>query len=365
MTERPLASRLKNVLIPFTALLLALLVCAILIRSFGYSPLSVYKGIIIGAAGNMRSLLQTLSESTVLILTGLSFAVAFKAGLINIGAEGQLYMGAVFGSLVGLYLPLPGIIHKATVILVAAAAGGAWAALAGYLKVKFNAHEVITTIMLNTIAANFCSYLVNYPLRASEAIAQSDRLLETAIIPRFSAQSQFNPTFFLALILVIIVYIIVHHTVFGYEMRVTGRNRNAGLAGGINVNRMIIASMALSGAVAGCAGSFHIMAINTRLIDGFSTGFGFAGVAVSALAGGNILPIIFSGILFGVFKNGALVVQRISRIPSDFIQILQALVIIFVAAPMMILAFMDFVRGGIRKITNFTGLRKNRRRTAP
>ena len=341
---------LSRAYLPISAFIAALFCSGLLIRLFGFSSISVYRAVLIGAAGSFQAFLQTLSQSTVLILTGLSFAVAFKAGLINIGAEGQLYMGAVFAALAGIYIPLPGVLHHIVVILAAALAGGLWAAFAGYLKVKFNAHEVITTIMLNTIAISLCSYLVNYPLKSGDLVAQTAKLKDTAIIERITTQTQFNATFFFAVAIALLAYILINRTVFGYELRVVGKNRFAAKAAGIRVDRMVIISMGLSGAIAGIAGAFHVMAINYRLIDGFSSNYGFSGVAVSALASGNIIGVIFSGILFGAFKNGAMVVQRISRVPSDFVQVLQALVIIFVAAPEMMMSFKEFIFKIIAKI---------------
>lgn len=334
---------LGNIIIPLGAFFLALIFNGIIILFFGFNPLVVYQAVLTGAAGSMQTFLQTLSQSTVLILSGLSFAIAYKAGMINIGAEGQLYMGAIFGTIAGIYLPLPGIIHKIVIILIAALAGGMWAMLSGFLKVRFNANEVITTIMLNTIAVNFSGYLVNYPLKAEGLTAQSEKLRDTALIQRLSSSSQFNITFFLALGITLLTFIIIHKTVIGYEIRVTGLNKSAAQAAGIDVNRRLLVAMGISGAAAGCAGIFQVMSINTRLIDGFSSGYGFDGVAVSALAGGNLIGVIFSGILFGAFKTGATVVQRISHVPMDFVKILQAMVIIFVAAPSMMLYFKGLI----------------------
>ncbi len=344
--------QVNKFLLPLMALFAAVLCSSLFMALFGYSALSVYMAIITGAMGTFYALLQTLSQSTVLILTGLSFAVAFKAGMINIGTEGQMYIGAMVAAIVGIYIPLPGIIHHAAVILAAALGGGLWAAVAGYLKVKFNAHEVITTIMLNSIAVSLCSYLVNYPLKASELVAQTARLQDTAIIKRVIPQTQFSLTFVLAILIAVIAYFIIKKTVFGYTLRVVGKNKIAARASGIKVDRMVIMSMVFSGAIGGIAGAFQVMGINYRLIDGFSNGFGFSGVAVSALASGNIIGIIFSGVLFGIFKNGAMVVQRISRVPSDFVQVLQALIIIFVAAPNMMIGIKETVAGPFRKIRN-------------
>ncbi len=340
----------SKLLLPLMALLAAVFCSSLFMALFGYSALSVYAAIISGAMGNLYAMLQTLSQSTVLILTGVSFAVAFKAGMINIGTEGQLYIGAMVAALVGIYVPLPGVIHHLAVILAAALGGGLWAGIAGYLKVKFNAHEVITTIMLNSIAVSLCSYLVNYPLKASELVAQTARLRDTAIIKRVIPQTQFSMTFVLAVLIAVVCYFIIKKTVFGYTLRVVGKNKRAARASGIKVDRMIILSMAFSGAIGGIAGAFQVMGINYRFIDGFSSGFGFSGVAVSALASGNIIGIIFSGVLFGIFKNGAMVVQRISRVPSDFVGVLQAMIIIFVAAPNMMIAIKEAAAKPFRRL---------------
>jgi len=341
------AKGFSTLLMTTTSLLLALIVNGLVLKAFGFHPFSVYGAIFTGAAGSSQASLQTLSQSTLLMLTGLAFSVSFKAGLINIGAEGQLYMGAIVGTLAGIYLPLPGLLHKAIVIAVAGLAGALWSMLAGYLKVRFNANEVITTIMLNTIAVNFCSYLVNYPMKASELVAQSARLRDTAIIQRLDPATQFNITFFLAVAIVVLVDIIINHTVFGFEIRATGQNGPAAKAAGINVSRTTMAAMGISGAIAGFAGIFQVMSINYCLIDNFSSGYGFSGVAVSALSGGNIYAVILSGILFAILKNGAMLVQRMSRVPLDFVQILQALVIVFVAAPELVKIF-----GGVFRNTN-------------
>ncbi|SDK23088.1 ABC transporter permease [Natronincola ferrireducens] len=340
----------KDVTISFISFLLALGISSIIIFLNGYSPIVVFNGIYQGSFGNARAFFQTLVQATPIIFTGLAFTVAFKAGLINIGAEGQLYMGAISAALVGVYISgLPMIIHISLALLAGIIAGGLWGALVGFLKVRFGSNEVITTIMLNFIAISFTSYLVNYPLKAEGShVAQTERILPSATLVRLFSGSQITIAFIIAIVTAISIEYMLKKTLFGYEVRVVGLNPKAAETAGIKTKRILLYTMFLSGAIAGLAGATQILGVQRRFVDHFSAGFGFDGIAVAALAANNPLGVILSGILFGALRAGSMTLNRITNIPADIVGIIQSLVIIFVAAPLL-----------VRQITNVSSKGKN------
>ncbi|NBK22091.1 nucleoside ABC transporter membrane protein [Sphaerochaeta associata] len=328
---------LHSLSLSFGALVLAILVSAIVMALCRFNPMQAFAAIFQGAFGSLRAVSQTLVQATPLMFTGLAFAIAKKASLINIGVEGQMYMGAIAAAWIGaMPLPLPLFVHLPLAIVIGAAAGALLAGFVGFLKVKFGSNEVIATIVLNTIAINITSYLGNYPLKADGPTAQTNRIQQTAELSRIFPGYQLTMAFFLAMLVCLLIYLIMEKSILGYEIRSVGYNRLAAQTAGINISRVVVISMMLSGAVGGLAGAMHVLGVDKRFIVGFSPGYGFNGISVAALAADHPLGVILASIIFGALNAGSMVLNRTTRIPTDFINVIQGLVIIFVSAPALV-----------------------------
>lgn len=319
------------------ALLLAILVGGLIIFLCGYNPFEAFGAIMIGAFGSTRAIAQTFIQATPLIFTGLAFTAAKKASLINLGIEGQLQMGAMMAAVIGIMpVGLPGGIWIIIALAGAAMAGALYAGLVGFLKVRFNSNEVIATIMLNTVALNVVSYLVNYPLKAEGSLAQSEKIAEVLFLPRIFPKYQLTIAIFIAILACFLFKYFQEKTVLGYEIGCVGLNIQAAKTAGIPVGRMMIIAMGISGAIAGIAGGCLVLGVNHRFVDGFSPGYGFDGIAVAALASDKPAGVIVAGIVFGALRAGSMYLNRTTNVPTEFINVIQACVIIFVAAPLLV-----------------------------
>lgn len=328
---------MDSILLPVVSLLLAMIISGVIMAVCGYNPFEAFGAIFAGAFQSQSGLAQTFTQATPLIFTGLAFTLAKKTTLINLGVEGQLLFGAMAAAVLGTVdLGLPTFLHLPLTLIAGMAVGGLFAALVGLLKVKFGSNEVIATIMLNEIAKLFCSYLVNGPFKAEGAVSQTVKVLPTAMLPRIMAKYQLTFAIVLAVLACIAVKFFMERTVKGFEIRCVGMGSVAAETAGINVGKMMIAAMFLSGAIAGLAGACHVTGVDRRFIEGFSPGYGFDGIAVAALAGENPVGVIFAGVIFGALRSGAMVLNRTTNIPTDFINVIQALVVILVAAPLLV-----------------------------
>lgn len=316
------------------AFLLSLLVGSIFLSLNGYNPFVAFSEIFTGAFGNKYALAETLVKTTPLIFTGLSVAIASQAGLFNIGAEGQLLMGALAAAQMASFeLGLPPVIHITLALLAAAVCGGIWGGIAGFIKLRFGAHEVIVTIMMNYIAFLLTSYMVNYPWKAEGMVPQTNPVAASAVLPNLLRGSQLSAGIFIAIAVVVIITILFKSTIPGYEMKAVGYNAQASATGGINIALMGVLSMLLAGAVAGIGGGVEILGVHGRFIQGFSPGYGFDGVAVSVLVNSNPALVPVSSVLFGILRAGGAFLERNTKIPGDFTTVIQGLVIFFMAAP--------------------------------
>lgn len=324
----------RNILTPIVSIILSLLTSGILIFLMGVNPLEAYSYLFSGAIGSINGISETLIKATPLILTALSFALGMKCGVINIGAEGQLYMGALFATLAGTILPpMPMIIHLPVAIIAGFIGGGIWGLLAGFLKVKFSANEIITTIMLNYVAIYFVGFMINYPLLEPPGfLRQTARVAEGARIPRIIAGSRLHAGIFIALIALAFYHIFLTKTKQGYQVKVVGENQRAAQYAGMNVFSSILLVMFLSGGFAGLAGTGEILGVQTRLLEGFSNGLGFDGIAVALLGRNHPLGILFAAIFFGAVRSGGNIMQLSTGLPIAVIYIIQAFAVIFVVA---------------------------------
>lgn len=316
------------------AILLALLVSALILLAAGYNPLLAFRVMWDGAFSDVRTFTEVLLKATPLILIGVGLAVAFRCSMWNIGAEGQFYAGAVLSTVSGIYmanLPAPALIP---LVLVLGGVGGAlWGMLAGYLKVRFGASEIVTTIMLNYIAIIGTGYLVTGPLiEEAGKFPQTARIAEAAWLPRFLPPTRLHIGFILALVLAFLIYLLIFKTSTGYAIRAVGINAEAARYAGMSVETNVMLAMAISGGMAGLAGAVEVAGLTYRLYQQISPGYGFEGIAVALLANNHPLGIVFSGILFGALRSGSEVMQMNARVPSVLVFAIQGLVILSVVA---------------------------------
>jgi simple sugar transport system permease protein len=328
---------LKEVISQIVAILFAFFIGAVILYVTGYSPIDAYSAMALGAFGDIFGVGQTLMQATPIIFTSLAFLVSYKAGLFNIGAEGQFLIGAIAAAFVGIFFEgLPWIIHVPLTLLASIVAGGLWGLIPAVLKSRFDAHEVITTMMLSYVAQYFTSYLVNYPLKAPGWVSQTVRLPVSAELVRILPPTQLSSGIYIALVIAVLVWFLLNKTVLGYELRAIGLNQFAAENAGIKINRGIILSMVLSGAIAGLGGAVEIMGVHKRFIDGFSPGYGWDGLAVALVGGLNPFGSMLASVLFGALRSGGMIMSRGTGVPLDINILLQGLVILFVAAPTLI-----------------------------
>jgi simple sugar transport system permease protein len=336
---------LRNLLFPLIAVVCAFAVGALVVLIVGDSPIQVY-GLLLGSAFSWPDGIgYTLFFATPLIFTGLAVAVGLRGGLLNIGAEGQLYVAAFATAWVGIKLAgLPAILLVPLCCLAAVAAGAAWAAIPGVLKARFGSHEVINTIMLNFVAVALVGYLTQYHYRVpGDPIMESAPIGETAhiarlgsFVPTLPQRIPINVAFLLALVASWLVYVLLWKTKWGYEIRATGQNPSAAEYGGISIRRQIVLTMAISGALAGMVGINEVLGYRYRYYDGFSDNYGFTGIAVALLGRNHPAGVLLAALLFAVLQRGGVPVDAFTQLVSkDIVQILQALVILFVAAEAM------------------------------
>jgi ABC-type uncharacterized transport system permease subunit len=344
-TKGFLRSALDAMLIPSLAIFTAVVLGGIIIASVKGNPFLAYYGLIQGSFGSAKALSETAVWATPYIFAGLAVALAFKGGLFNIGAEGQLAVGAVFAALIGYALPewlgrdIPTIIHLPLAILVGMLMGALWAAIVGFLKAYTGGHEVINTIMMNYIALNTISFLLNGPMKdpnPNNVTARTPLIAESARIPVIFNGLRIHWGFVLALLVAYLVWWLLNKTTLGFEIRTVGANPDAAKYAGINVKRIIILTMALSGMLAGLAGTIEVTGLNYRHELGFSIGYGFDAIAIALLGRSHPLGVVLAAILFAAMRNGATRMQFLTQMPVDLISMLQALILLFVAADAII-----------------------------
>jgi ABC-type uncharacterized transport system permease subunit len=316
------------------AIILSLIVGAVFITVIGKNPVEVYIKLFSETLGNTYGIGQVLFKATPLILTGLSVAMAFKAGLFNIGAEGQMNIGAFASAWVGFtFISLPWFLLIPLCILTGFIAGAFWAAIAGFLKARFGSHEVINTIMLNFIAFALVSYLVNNVYQVPATI-HTPEISSNAYLLRFDSftglfkGSPFNLSFIIAIVACFGMYYLIWKTPLGYQIKTLGLNRNAAEYAKMNVKKLTVLAMAIAGGFAGLGGLNFVNGYKHYFELGFSENAGYVGIAVALIARNNPWAVIIVAIFFGVLEYGGLTVN--TMVPKEIVTILQAVVILFV-----------------------------------
>jgi ABC-type uncharacterized transport system permease subunit len=329
-------AKLEEALLPpIVALLIAILVGDILILSFGQSPAAVYDLLISGTWGNAYGFGQVLYKTTVLTFTGLSVALALRAGLFNIGAEAQLAAGGFSAALLGLALPqgLPAVLVLPLYIVVAGIAGALVGGIPGALKAKFGAHEVITTIMLNFVVLALLNYLISARFNVEDTLHTAE--IRSGALPRLSEffpafhGSAANTILVLAIFIVVLAWVFLFHTRCGLELRAVGLQPHAAEYGGIDVGRMWMRAMALAGGVAGIGGLNYVLGYKHYYEEGFGAGAGFLGIAVALVGRSHPFGVVVAAVLFATLSQGGLAVNAL--VPKQMVDVLQAVVIISMA----------------------------------
>lgn len=349
----------REIVWPVVAVFAAFVVGGIIIALLGDNPFAAYSLLLSNSFGSIRNVGWTLHYATPLIFTGLAVAVAFRCGLLNIGAEGQLYIGAFAAAWVGMkfggvttkvvgegsaYADLPSIILVPLCMLAAIVAGAIWGAIPGFLKAKFGSHEVINTIMMNFIAIALVGYFTQYFYKVpGDPIQRTAEIGESAHIPRLNEfipsiphDVPLNVAFILALLMCVAVYIFLWRTKWGYELRAVGENPSAAEYGGISVGKQIILAMTISGLLAGMVGIGEVLGTRHHFESGFSADWGFLGIAVALLGRNHPFGVLIAAIFFGVLSRGEIFVDAFTRyVSKDLGWVLQAIIILFVASLQM------------------------------
>lgn len=333
--------RAVDALPPLMSLLLAGFVASVIILALGENPLHIGAVMLRGSVGSLRSLANTLEEATPLVFTGLCVAVGMRCGLFNIGGEGQLVLGAFASAWLGVKVAgMNPLAHVALCLFVAGLVGAAWALVAGVLKARLGAHEVINTIMLNYVAFVLTNYLVNVPyFKKPGQIPQTEDVLSTALLPRITFLYQYtrlNLGFLIAVACVILVYLLLERTKVGFEIKSVGHNPLASRASGMSVVKSILVAMGASGFLAGLAGAERVMGVHNHFISPFPFGYGFAGIAVALLGRNKPLGVFIAALFFGALASGGAQVDMETRVPRELVTVLQAIVIIFVACEYLV-----------------------------
>lgn len=344
LLRSPRFDRLFDTLLPLVAALAALLVGAVILLLMDADPVEAYRALYEGSFGTKNAFAETLVKATPLLLIGLGICISFRAGVVNIGGEGQMIVGALFGTALALELPETRSEIIIPLCLVVGFIGGAiWGAVAGLLKAYFNVNEILSTVMLNQIAVYAMTYLLNNTLidpkqaEAASRIPQTARLSQATDLPRLWMPTRLHLGVAIAVVLAVLVYIFLWRTTIGYRIRAVGKNARASRYAGIRVKRYIVLSLLLSGGFAGLAGITQVFGVSHRMItDGSAAGFtgsaGFNGIVAALFGKLHPLGTIPASVLFGALLVGANQMQRTVQVPSAFITTLNGIVLIFVVS---------------------------------
>ena len=337
-------SQLLNYLI---ILIIGLAIGAVVIFFSGLDPFAAYAALWRGAFGSWYKVLDTLDRSTVLILSGLAAAVAFRTSVFNLGLEGQLYVGAMAAAIVGFsFTGLPKIIHIPLCLLAGIVAGGLWTIPVSYLRLRWKVPVMVPTLMLNYIGILLTEYLVAFPFKDSTAtMSASPVLLETARLPKFIHGSQINIGFLIALAMVFIVYWFMFKTKIGYELRVVGFNPTFAASSGMPVKRSVFLAMLISGGLVGLGGATMIAGFFGRFMSSFSVGYGWDGMMISLLAQNNPIGVLPASLFYAALANGALTMQSQTGVNQNVVGMVKGAIMFFVTAQL----FLTFFKGRILK----------------
>ncbi|WP_041233066.1 ABC transporter permease [Cylindrospermum stagnale] len=325
--------RLLPILSPLIAIASALIVGAILILLAGANPIVAYTALFQESLTTYFGFGNTLTKMTPLLFTSLGVLVALRGGQFNIGGEGQIYLGALGSALIGLYVQkLPALIHLPLALLAGFLFGAVWGGIPGYLKAKRGVNEVITTLLLNYIAMNLVSYLVQNPLKAPGAPSPYTSLIaQSARLPIILPQSLAHAGILLGLIAAGILWVLLGRSLLGYQITAVGFNSIAARYAGISVENTIMLVMGLAGGLAGLAGACEVMGLKYRLFESVSPGYGFDAIAIAFLSRGSVIGVVLNSLFFASLRSGANVMQRSAGVPVTVVYAIQGLTVLFIA----------------------------------
>ena len=329
--------------LPVIAALAAFVIGAGMLLIMGTNPLVAYQAMLNGAFGNQNALAETIVKAVPLLLIGLGICISFRAKVINIGAEGQMIVGALMAVAFGLAVQWPGWLALPVAMFIGFLGGAIWGAIPGVLKAYFNVNEILSTVMMNATAVQLMNFLLGGPMMDPKQAQALGKLPETARLDaayhlaRLLPPTRLHAGVLIALVLAVGVYILLFHTTLGYRIRAVGFNPFASRYGGIRVRRQVVIALLLSGAFAGLAGAIQIYGLNYRMItDGSATGFtggaGFNGIVTALFGGLHPLGAIPASFFFGALLVGANAMQRMTQVPSSFVTVLNGMVVVFVVS---------------------------------
>lgn len=331
-----LVRQAQQLVLPLVAIVVALLIGALMMALIGIDPLRAYAALWAGIAASRYQVGIALVKATPLLFTGLGLGFAFRSGVFNIGGEGQIYIGALFGTVIGLQdWGLPSYVHLPLALAAGFLGGGLWGAIPGYLKARLQVNEVITTILLNYIAIFLVSYFTHGPLKENPSSAASlphtAEVLLTSRLPLIWPGTRLHLGFVIALVAAGVLWFVMFRTSFGFKARAVGLSLPAARYAGMRVVPVVTLAMFISGGLAGLAGSVEILAVQRRLRDAFSAGTGYTAIAIALLGQNNPLGIVLAAILFGALEAGVSQMEALAGVPSTIVEIIQAVIIFLVA----------------------------------
>jgi simple sugar transport system permease protein len=317
------------------AVVAALLVGGLFIIILGANPLKAYKAIMVGALGNVNALTETMVKATPLILTGAGLAIVFRANIWNIGAEGQLFMGGLAASWVALTFgaQLPPVVIIPLTLIAGFIGGAIWAFIPAILKVRLGIDEIINTIMMNYIAILLVNWVIHHPLRDPTAgFPRTSIFPDSSQLPILIPRTRLHIGVLVAIVVVLFLQFVLWRVTFGYQVRSVGDNKHAAAYGGINVGRVMVMSMMISGGLAGSAGMVQVTGLHFRMLEDISGGIGFTAIAVSLLANNQPIVILLSAFVLATLDVGGNAMQYQAGVPVAVVSLIQGLVILFVVA---------------------------------
>ncbi len=342
-------SHINNILSPLILFGLSFLIAALLMLLSGTNPLAAYRELIKGAFGGMPEIIDTINKSIPICIAAFAVALSKKAGIFNIGVEGQLLFGAFGSVLAGVYIKgLPAYIHIPLAIFSGMLFGAAWSFLPAILFTKRKVNLLVVFIMMNNIAKLLITYFVIGPFAGENSlVAATSSIQDSAKLPYIiSSPNKLTISVYIVILVTCVLYLFIYRTVWGYEIRAIGTNREAAGYSGLKVNRYLLLVLVIGGMLGGLAGGIEILGNYHRLYDGFSPGYGFDGIPIALLVNGNPFGAIIGSLLFGALRVGSINMQMNAGVSSDIVSIIQGLLVVFISAEYM----MKFLLGR-RKMT--------------
>ena len=314
------------------ALILAFALAGVAMLLAGVSPADGFWALFVGSLGGRQQIAETLVQTTALLFPALGITIAFRAGLFNIGAEGQLIAGGLAAGAVGAHFAAPGLAAIPVILIAGCAGGAAWGAIAGYLRARFHASEIISTLMLNFVAISFANYLASGPLRGPAGGAETAELPASSWLPLLIPHTRLSVALIIAIALAIFLRWLLRRTVFGYELRASGQAPEAARRAGINMPRMTLLALTISGAIAGLGGATLVSGVLHRFNTQLSPGYGYTAIAVALVGDLNPLWVCVAAFGFGILESGGLAMQALADVPKDAIHVIEGLIILVLAA---------------------------------